>query len=287
MPNNDLELYQQLKSYAIYRIEFLNGTGGSVTADIRTIENYFAALGRHSDVRKWKPMAKLLSVLRKVYPAKSQAKRPFSISELSVIYNIIQPKSFDSLIIRSLLAFAIGGALRASEYTCPVKKPTIAQQMNMVRLDRVTEFTDSNGKPALVYFFFRSKTNQSWKAEFAVMPCMCDLDLPCAVHEVARLKQYLKDEEPNSALFTWSNGSYVTYRDALHVFKKVVELTGADPKSIGTHSARKTRIMIGLKQGLPQQILVLIGRWSCFESIRPYLDMSPQDLNELLAKEFE
>jgi hypothetical protein len=42
--------------------------------------------------------------------------------------------------------------------------------------------------------------------------------------------------------------------------------------------------VIGLKQGLPKEVLVLLGRWKNPDSIRPYLAISPQDLNEILAR---
>lgn len=270
----------------MFRVNYVHATGLSVTRDIGTIEKYLAANGIHSDVKNWNPMKVLLAQLRKDYPSKHHTKRAFRESELAAIFYRLQPKSINAMIIRCLLAFAVGGAFRASEYTAPCKKPTTKQTYNMVRGSRLTSFRNRAGLPILVYFFFKSKTNGVLKREFAVLPCVCDKALPCAYHEIEYLKQYIIDYNENTYLFTWDDGSYVTYRDALKVCKNVSSMIGANAEDIGTHSCRKARVVIGIKQGLPPHILMQLGRWQSLDSIHPYLRMEPQDLADaVLADE--
>ena len=262
----------------MYRLEFLNGTSGTAQSDIYTIENYLASYGIHSDVKSWKPFHQFLLSLKQQFPVKFQAKRAFRESELNMAFARIPPNSWNSIIVRCLVAFALGGALRASEYISPNKHPNRIQRINLVKKRSIYRFSQ-DGKSSMIYFFFKSKRNQEFKSEFAVMPCICDIPLPCAFHEILRLESIIKDIKPDSYLFVWDDGSLVTYPELNQVFKNVAALVGADPESIGTHSARKARVVIGIKQGLPAHALLQIGRWSSLDSIIPYLRMGPLDLN--------
>ena len=262
----------------MYRLEFLDGTSGTAQSDINKIENYLALFGIHSDVKSWKPFQQFLVSLKQHYPVKSQTKRAFRESELNIAFQRIPPTSWNSIIIRCLVSFALGGALRASEFVAPNKHPNSSQSINLVKKRSIYRFSE-NGKSSMIYFFFKSKRNQEFKSEFAVMPCICDVPLPCAYHETLRLESLISNLNPNTYLFVWNDGSLVTYPDLNVVFKNVAALVGADPESIGTHSARKARVVIGIKQGLPPHALLQIGRWASLDSVVPYLRMGPMDLN--------
>jgi len=249
-------LYEQLRQYAMYRIEFIGASGESVARDIGDIEALLASEGIHSDVKSWNPMSELLKQLKKKYPTKTQTKRAYRSSELVTIFDTIKPCSIDSLVIRAVLSFAVGGALRGSEYTAPNKKPSQSQTYNMVRGSRITYFTDDTGAPAMVYFFFKSKRNGTFKREFVVMPCVCKDSLPCAFHELETLKKSISNLTPNTYLFVWADGSFVTYRDMLRLCKGASNLIGASSFDIGTHSARKARIIEAAKRGVPSHILI-------------------------------
>ena len=262
----------------MYRLEFLDETSGTAQSDINKIENYLAIFGIHSDVKSWKPFQQFLASLKQSHPVKSQTKRAFRESELNMAFHLIPPISWNSIIIRCLVSFALGGALRASEFVAPNKHPNSLQSVNLVKKRSIYRFSE-NGKPSMIYFFFKSKKNQVFKSEFAVMPCICDVPLPCAYHETLKLESLISNLNPNTYLFVWDDGSLVTYPDLNMVFKNVAALVGADPESIGTHSARKARVVIGIKQGLPPHALLQIGRWASLDSVVPYLRMGPIDLN--------
>ena len=280
------KLYEQLYQYISYRINFLGGTYGTARSDITTIEKYLALHKIHSEVKLWKPMGQFLKSLKESFPVKSNKKRPFRESELALAFAKLKPNSWDTLIVRCLIAFGLGGALRASEFTAPNKKPTKSQAVNLVKKNRIFRFDDEKGHPSMLYYFFRSKTNHSWKPEFAVMPCVCDVPLPCAYHELLRLESHIKRAHGGTYLFVWSDGSLVTYSDTLFALKRVAKLVGSDADTIGTHSLRKARIVIGVKRGLPAQALLQIGRWATFDSIIPYLQMGPFDLNQSMVANF-
>ena len=81
------KLYEQLRQYSIFRIQFIGASGNSVASDIADIESYLAAEGIHSDAKNWKPMKKLLAELISKYPSKDQTKRAFRTSELVMIFD--------------------------------------------------------------------------------------------------------------------------------------------------------------------------------------------------------
>ena len=286
LQSNQEQLQSQLYHYVSYRLNFLNGTSGTARSDIITIEKYLALYGIHSDVKLWKPMDQFLKALKEKFPVKTNKKRAFRESELLLAFSQMVPNCWDTLVIRCLIAFGLGGALRASEYTAPNKCPTKRQAVNVVKKGRIFQFEDDQGYPSMLYCFFRSKTNRNWKREFAVMPCVCDVPLPCAYHELQRLEAHIKQAHDNTYLFVWADGSLVTYADALFAYKKVAGLVGADASTIGTHSLRKARIVIGVKRGLPAQALLQLGRWATFDSIIPYLEMGPYDLNQAIVSNY-
>ena len=231
-------------------------------------------------------MKQLLKTLKTTHPTKKQKKRPFRESEIKLIFQAIQPSSIDSLLVRCILAFAICGALRGSEYTVPIKTATGIQAVNAVKKQKIHRFIDATGNKSMVYVFFKSKTNQLWEAEYAVMPCCCKEKLPCAYHELERLESYISNLSDSTYLFTWSDGTLVTYNEALAVCKKAAALVGAKWEDIGTHSARKARTVMAVRRGLTQEAILLIGRWKSFESIIPYLDMGPLEFSAHLSQHF-
>ena len=271
----------------MYRVDFLDGTEGTARSDINAIEQYLASEGIHSDARKWKPLAQLLLSLKYYKPSKSRKKRAYRESELILIFDKIKPISINALVIRTMLAFAVCGALRASEYTTPRKNPNQLQACNMVKPRRIVKFIDEAGNQSLIYLFFRSKKNRTWQTEYAVMPCWCSEGLPCAYHELERLEKNIKHLNQDTYLFTWANGSFVTYNEALNFFKAVSASVGANWKDIGTHSARKARTVIAACRGVPAHLLLLIGRWKNLESVRPYLQMSPLQFSSFLSGLFD
>ena len=282
MERNKESLLKQLQHYIVYRLEYLQGTATSVISDIRIIEMFLAQNNIHSNCRKWKPIADLLAILPTTYPSTSQAKRAFRNTELFCIMQKIVPASIDSIMIRCLIAFGVSGALRASEYTSPVKEPSPEQAINIVRKGRLFKFKNELGKPSMIYLFFRSKKNQKLNPEFAVMPCSCQDMMPCAYHELARLESHIKKAHNETYLFVWADGSLVTYTDTLNCFKQASAAIGAKANVIGTHSARKARVVIGVKAGLPEHMLLLLGRWKSLDSVKPYLRMGPLDFSQAL-----
>lgn len=276
-------LNYQLYYYVVYRMLFLKGTDGSARADVGQIEKYLALEGIHSDVRPWKPLAHLLSSLKYYRPSKAQVKRAFRESELILIFDKIKPTSVSALIIRTFLAFAVCGALRASEYTARRKNPAPIDAFNVVKLRRIHKFIDETGNQSLIYLFFRSKRNRTWKTEYAVMPCCCSEGLPCAYHELERLEKHIKNLNQDTYLFTWPNGSLLTYDHALKICKAVSASIGASWEDIGTHSARKARTVMAARRRLSAHELLLIGRWKRLESVIPYLQMSPLQFSSFLS----
>ena len=227
-------LYRNLLRFTVYRLDFLDGTAGTAKTDITAIEKYLAAYGIHSNAKKWKPLEKFLLAINESHPKKNQTKRAFRPSELNLIFEKLLPTSINTILLRCLISFAVSGALRASEYSAPSKNPPTNRMMNMVTKGRIYKFIDNEARPSMIYMFFRSKMNHSWKPEFAVTPCICDVPLPCAFHELQRLEKLIKKAHSKTYLFVWSDGSFITYNDALNCFKKASALVGADPDSIGT-----------------------------------------------------
>ena len=191
----------------MYRIDYVNGTSGTAKSDINTIETWLALQGIHSDAKAWRPMKQLLKKLKTTHPTKKQKKRPFRESEIRVIFDVLKPTSIDLLVVRCILAFALCGALRGSEYTVPTKNAIGIKAVNVVKKQKTHRFIDASGNKSLIYVFFKSKTNQQWEAEYAVMPCCCKEELPCAYHELAKLESHITNLSENTHLFTWSDGT--------------------------------------------------------------------------------
>lgn len=131
-----------------------------------------------------------------------------------------------------------------------------------------------------VVWFYKSKTNQKGKKEFATLHCRCDLDLVCPVVELARLLKVMKSKNPKSAIFRWANRDHVTKYRANEILKNVAFNVGLDVEKISNYSWKKACITESIKRGLPDTVIVQLARWKSFHSIRPYINLEPRQLVE-------
>lgn len=282
--SNVKEIYLQIERFTVWRLKVLQGTGGTAMSDIASIQHWLALKGIHSDIRnEHKPIQKILKGAMKIHPPIKQAARPLNLWELKEIFNRLPTNDINSIVIRAAWALALTTALRGEEFlahTTNLDPPD--RTIHYIRLGRVFLWEpplNSKRKHFGVVWFWKSKTNHVFEKEFATMTCGCHHNI-CAITEINRLIKCLKNPKPQTALFTWKDGSYFTANQSRDYLKKFVNEIGSSYKNIGNNSLKKACIIFAIKNKTPDTIAVQLARWKSFNSIRSYINFNPRQLIE-------
>ena len=281
-PSSTDILYKQLLRYATFRLSCADGTHSSLASDIAAIQFHLSINGVHSNVRnEFSPMKRIFKYAALHHPSKSQASRGLSLSQFQRLIGLFPPTSIDSIVFRTILSFAFATGMRGTEFLANNNKPNPTRKdlIKLLRRDRLFLWENPKNKKQHfgVVWFFDSKTNKSLRQEFATIPCCCKLGF-CPILDLKRLISLIPKCSSNTVLFTWANGSFVTKSLFRLMLKQSAALIGIDPAGVGTHTTRKTCIQYAIAVGLPDSIIVQLGRWKCFHSIRPYINLSPLGL---------
>ena len=281
---NKEERHLQLERFTVWRTKFLQGTSGTAMTDISAIQKWLQYQGISSNIKKEnKQFKSLVKAIEKIKPKKSKTTRPLEEWEIRKIEKEMKPTSIDAIVIRAVWAFALVTAMRPSEYLAEkVRDDSELRKQLYVRKERIFIWEPkkkSKRKHFGVVWFFKSKTNQSYEKEFATITCKCNIGF-CPIVELKRLLDIIKDPKPNTAIFTWENGNYVTAREASKYLKDCAKRVKIDWERISAYSLKKACITSELKEGLPDTIAVQLARWKNFHSIRPYINLGPRQLIE-------
>ena len=280
-PTDTAELYLNQDRYLTYRLYFAQGTHASIKTDISSIQFHLACKGIHSNIRNdHLPWKRILKAAETKFPSKKQKSRALSISEFKRMVDCLPPTSIDSLVARTIFTVAFATGMRGTEFLASNNKPRSRKaSLLLLRRDRVFIWEDKeSGAHFGVVWFFKSKTNQGWAQEFATIPCCCKLGF-CPIKDLILLISQMKNVDNNTILFTWSNGTLATKSQLRLLLRNVAkQIDILDFNQIGTHSTRKLCIQFAIVYGLPDTVVIQIGRWKSFNSIRPYIEMSPLDL---------
>ena len=245
--------------------------------------------GIHSNVRnEHLPVRKLISAAYLHYPAKDNTKRAFTISEFTTIIKGTPPTCQNNILMRSLWTIAFATGLRGAELLPPKQKNLSAQQSRfLLRRDRIFLWNPPKSSfrtHLAIIWYFKSKTNGTLKQQFANIPCTCTKLQFCAIYELERLLITIKDCKPNTAIFSWTDGNYITTGAMRRRLLAAADAAGLDIAKLGNHSTRKLCITYSIQCGLPDTVVAQIGRWKCFDSIRPYINLNPLDLDMVRAR---
>ena len=274
-------LYKQLIRYVTFRLVCARGTYSTIASDIAAIQFNLSIHGIHCNIRnEYSPMKRLMKYAALHHPSKSQASRGLSLREFKKLINQFKPVSIDSCVFRAILSFAFATGLRGTEFLASKSKPTTRKELALLlRRDRLFLWQDPKNpeKHFGVVWFFSSKTNKQWKQEFATIPCCCNIGF-CPVIDLIQVINLIKECKPQTVIFTWANGTFVTKHLFRSMLKQAAACVNLNPVGIGTHTTRKTCIQYAISYGLPDTILVQLGRWRSFHSIRPYINLSPLEL---------
>ena len=277
-------LYVQISRYTVWRLKFLDGTCGTIKDDICKIQNWLALQGVHSDIlNQYRPMQRILKAAEKLNPKKHQTKRPFQWWEIQKIFELIPTNNINSIVLRAAISFALATAMRPDEFLAhKVRDDSEKRKDKYLKYGRILIWQPTNKSERNhfgVVWFFSSKTNQTGLREFATLPCGCDKGL-CPIIELRRLLSILSKPTPETAIFTWENGNFVTTQDFRKKIKGLADQIGSNADEIGSYSLKKTAITQAILDGMPDSVVVQLARWRSFSSIRPYINLGPRQLLE-------
>ena len=281
---NKKDRYLQLERYTVWRLKMLQGTGGTASSDLTSIQHWFATHGMHSDIKnEHRPIQKIIKAANKLHPPTDQTTRPIQNWEIKAIFKLLPKDKIDPVVVRAAWAVALTTALRSEEFLAHTTDGDAPERtIHYIRKERVCLWEptkNSNRKHFGVIWFWKSKTNHTFKKEFATLACGCDIGV-CAIVELKRLFKFMKNPKKQTAIFTWKDGTYFTAQQSRDYLKKYVQEIGASPEKIGNHSLKKACITMALQKKTPDGIAVQLARWKSFQSLRSYINLNPRQLIE-------
>ena len=204
---------------------------------------------------------------------------------------LVDPESFDDLVIRAWLAVAQNACLRVSEYACDHTIPkhlTKEEKRNVLRWSDFKIDTTQDGTQYGTIRFDKSKTNWNRDEEFANLPCRCPN--PCGLHELLALKNqaFLRfgPEAANHPIFQWHDRRVLSKTQAFAMLKNLSARVGLDPTLYATHSLRKGGIVDAIIEGASDAVLLNMGRWKSFDSIKSYIKLEQHHLAAIRSRHF-
>ena len=124
-------------------------------------------------VLHWFPMLTLRQAAVLLHPGKDQTTRPLRCEEICMILKLCPRDNIDSLVVRVGIQLGMAGALRGLEHSAPSNSFRVTEKRKLlyVRRDRIFLYDpkDSSSKHFALYWFFKSKKNQTYKREVAIM----------------------------------------------------------------------------------------------------------------------
>lgn len=280
-PTDTAELYLNLDRFLTYRLNFAHGTHASIKTDISSIQFHLTCRGIHANIRNdHMPWKRILKAAEINYPAKKHASRALSISEFTCMVKNLPTTSIDSLVARTVFTVAFATGMRGTEFLAKNNQPKSRKDsLLLLRRDRVFIWQDKASEAHFgIIWFFKSKTNRTWEQEFATIPCCCNLGF-CPIKDLLLLINQINNCNDSTVLFSWANGSLVTKNQLRTILKNSAKKANIpDFNKIGTHSTRKLCIQYAIAHGVPDTVVIQIGRWKSFHSIKPYIKMSPLNL---------
>ena len=281
-PSTQDKVHLTLKRYATWRLFCARGTSATVKSDIHAIQHHLSLHGIHSNViHDYTPMKRLFQAARLKFPSQDKTSHGLSVKDFKKLIDQVKPDSINGCVFRAILSFAFATGMRGSEFLSDKVgfNQSKLKLSFLFRRDRLYIWQDPN-HPEKHYgmcWFFSSKTNKQLKQEFATIPCCCNLGF-CPIIDLQRLINQINNCKDETCLFTLANGNLVTKGNLRNFLKNAGEKVGLNPDRIGNHTTRKTCIMYSIKHGLPDTIVVQVGRWKDFNSIKPYIALGPMEL---------
>ena len=189
---------------------------------------------------------------------------PVDFDVIKLFYAELDDKIYDNCVWRAIYAFGHNAIKRPSEYT--TDKPLVgALQWNGISW-KLPEPVDVH---FCTFNYFKSKTNQLGRAEWAVLICMCPN--PCALHELYRILCVREDLDPSLPIFIFKNGKILDYnklRNKTSYLIKKLKLVNLD---ITPHGMRKGGAQDFIARGVPPALIMSQASWKSLSTLQLYI----------------
>lgn len=279
----------------VWDFEVLETSWKQVQNDVQAIQSTHCRTGINIDMARNATTKRLIRAFKLQRPSPDNAKLALDSNRVKKLLSFIETRDYNDQLIRTWLCVALNAALRVSEYTCPCRYPTETQVNRLMRWKHVTWSTDANGYPYATISFDHSKTNKNLDIEYASLPCRChnDASLPCGHCELQRLYRLAIQRAIHShttvkeaIIFQHENSAPLIYDDVSRTLKELCQCAGYTVRNYGTHSLRKGGIVDAIMDGCSDAVLLNLGRWESFSSIRSYIHLESEQLARIRTERF-
>ena len=251
----------------------------TIKNDLFAIQTILFDLGIHITITSMHILEKVMhGIKRNQGPAaKAKPKLPITPTILQQLL-VTLPRTNDPAIqvYRTAFTIATFAMLRCGEFT---SNDTHA----MLRIRHLTVITDavSNSAQRIHLFLPASKTDVFRQGVTIPLPCICKKFTLCPVHEAIHLlqlyRQYKMPTQPDDPLFQLSPGHAVSRADITNTLNKLCIAANLPANAYSGHSFRKGGATSLAKQGAPDWMIQMLGRWKS-ASYKTYIKTPPESI---------
>jgi len=274
-----------LASFAAHMHLTYNLSPSTITTYLYGVKAFHTQLGIHCDLTTGVLQQVLRGIRRSLYGVGGERHKPrkkLPIT-LKILHNLKKhvfakgrwPKQ-DATMIWAAMCSATNGLLRSGEFCVKGRKwknnPKLlivaalnTADTNTYKLHLRDTKTDTFGAGTTVHLF-RDNTSTC---------------------PVAALEEHLKHKTTSSAgdpLFAWKGtGKPLTYTELVRVLRSLLQEIGEQPDRYGGHSFRRGGATSLARNGTPDHIIQILGRWNSF-CYRAYIDQDIDCIRQLVIR---
>ena len=266
-----------LVAYSTYRAEN-NIKVDTIKQELYAIQSVLYDYGVQIQIKNFQTLEKVLLGMKKLTIPVQNKKLEITPTILQTIIESL-PKSshYDTQVYKAAFTIAVYGMLRCGEFASQSQKNDI----KTLRLHNVEIIKMQNNHPVLRLFIPVSKTDLFRQGIHIHLPCICEFQLACPVHEYKTMiklrNENLISINPNSPLFLFKNGTVLQRKHVTQLLNKFNLEQNIGLQKFTGHSFRRGGATALAQNGTPDWIIQMLGRWKS-DSYKRYIGCEPSQI---------
>ena len=229
-------------------------------------------------IKEFQILEKVLLGLKKSANPNQNKKFEITPEILEKIFTFLpMSQHYSTQIYKAAFTIALFGMLRCGEFA----NSSNTLSIKTLRIHNAEFIKGENNTEILRIFIPVSKTDLFREGVYIHLPCLCDFNNSCPVHELQKmlkLREQLKiPMTPVSPLFLFQNKIILQRKHIENFFKSFNTTKIFGKHKLTGHSFRRGGATALAKNGTPDWIIQMLGRWKS-ESYKRYIGCNPSQI---------
>ena len=254
----------------------------TIKLELYSIQSILFDYGITIKLKDFPILEKVLTGIKKNHKPSPNTKLEITPCVLKrILAQLPQPGHYNAQIYRTAFSIAVFGMLRCGEFA----NDTQSKSIKTLQLHHIQITKTNDTHETLRLFIPVSKTDLFRQGVHIYLPCLCEFQSPCPVHECKKLLQLQKNlkltMDPTSPLFLLADNSILQRKHVISLLNKLNYQFETDKQKLTGHSFRRGGATALAKNGTPDWIIQMLGRWKS-QSYKRYIGCQPAQICEYI-----